>query len=72
MPDKESLRKHMQTRHSLCITGSMDMHEKDERVMGEKTSVFHTFCKNFDNFILCIREHLFSFLAGNTINIFLQ
>ena len=27
----------------------------------EKNECFHTFCKNFENFILCIPEHLFSF-----------
>ena len=37
------------TRHSLCITGSMDMREKDERAMGKKNECFHTFCKNFNN-----------------------
>ena len=34
----------------------MDMRERKERAM-EKTH----FCKNFDNFIFCILEHLFSF-----------
>ena len=27
----------------------------------KKNKSFHTFCKNFENFILCIPEHLFSF-----------
>ena len=27
----------------------------------EQNECFHTFCKNFENFILCIPEHLFSF-----------
>ena len=43
-----------------CISGSMDMRESNERAMG-KNECFHTFCENFENFILCIPEHLFSF-----------
>ena len=34
------------------------------KVMKEQWEInecFHTFCKNFENFILCISEHLFSF-----------
>ena len=45
---------------------------KKTREQWGKNECFHTFCKNFDNFILCIREHLFSFVAVSTVNIFLQ
>ena len=51
--------KHVQTRHSLCISGSMDMHESNERAQGKKTSVFTHFVRI--SRILCIPEHLFSF-----------
>ena len=53
--------KHVQTRHSLCISCSMDMCERNERAMEKNTSVFTHFCKNFEHFIFCIPEHLFSF-----------
>ena len=54
--------KYVQTRHSLCISGSIDMRERTERAMGtKKNKCFHTFCKHFENFILSIPEHLFSF-----------
>ena len=33
--------KHMQTRHSLCISGSMEMHESNERAMGKKRVFSH-------------------------------
>ena len=39
----------------------MDMRKSNERAMGEKKECFQTFCKNFENFIICIPEHLFSF-----------
>ena len=53
--------KHVQTRHSLRISGSMDTCESNEKAMGKKHECFHTFCKTFENFIPCIPEHLFSF-----------
>ena len=56
--------KHVQTRHSLSNSGSMDMCESNEtwKSNGKKNQCFHTFCKDFENFILsCIPEHLFSF-----------
>ena len=37
--------KHVQTRHSLCISGSMDMRESNERAMEKKTSVFTHFVR---------------------------
>ena len=37
--------KQVQTRHSLCIRGSMDMCESNERAMGKKTSVFTHFVR---------------------------
>ena len=37
--------KHMQTRHSLCIRGSMDMCESNERAMGKKKSLFTHFVR---------------------------
>ena len=61
--------KQVQTRHSLCIRGSMDMCESNERAMG-KNEFFHTFCKNFENFILCIAEHLFVTLKLRSVDVF--
>ena len=62
--------KNVQTRHSLCISGSMDMRESNERAMGQN-KCFHTFCKNFENFILCIPDLLFSFtLKLLTVDVF--
>ena len=63
----------MQTSHSLCITGQMDMREKDERATGKNTNVFTHFVRiSIILFSVYVREHLFSFVAVNTVNIFLQ
>ena len=46
------------------IHGALVAHWTCTKVMKEqweKNKCFHTFCKNFENFILCIPEHLFSF-----------
>ena len=43
---------------------------KKTREQWGKNEYFHTFCNIFNNFLLCIREHLFSFVAVSTVKFF--
>ena len=44
---------------------------KETRKQWEKQECFHAFCKNFENFIFCTPEHLFSFtLKLRSVDIF--
>ena len=52
--------KDVQTRCSLCTSGSMNMCESNKRALATKNEHFHAFCKHFENFELCLPENLFS------------